>query len=125
MEPSKDATLGTAPRIEVETGESDLAALFDAFRRLESAPEAAAFLRDLCTPAELRAFAERWRIARRLADGASYRAIAEEVGASTATVVRVARFLRDEPHQGYACMLRKVSGESPSPQRGEKKETKD
>ena len=59
-------------------------------------------LTDLLTPAELRTLAERWHVAR-LLDGTnlSYREIHEATGVSTTTVVRVARFLRQEPHQGY------------------------
>lgn len=81
-------------------------ALFDAFAKLKSGAEAARFLRDLATPAELEAFAERWRIAKLLDDGGySYREIAAETGASTTTIGRVARFLRDEAHQGYRLVL--------------------
>ncbi|MEM9013649.1 MAG: YerC/YecD family TrpR-related protein [Pseudomonadota bacterium] len=85
-------------------------ALFTAFAKLRSGAEAARFLRDLATPAELSAFAERWRIARLLDEGAmTYREIAAETGASTATIARVARFLREEDHQGYRLLLDRVS----------------
>jgi TrpR-related protein YerC/YecD len=59
-------------------------------------------LTDLCTPAELRTLAERWHVAR-LLDGSnlSYREIHDGTGVSTTTIVRVARFLKQEPHQGY------------------------
>jgi TrpR-related protein YerC/YecD len=59
-------------------------------------------LTDLCTPAEIRTLAERWHVAR-LLDGTdlSYREIHDATGVSTTTIVRVARFLRQEPHQGY------------------------
>ncbi len=62
----------------------------------------AAFLADLCTPAEVRSLAERWHVAR-LLDGTdlSYRDIHEATGVSTTTIVRVARFLRTEAHAGY------------------------
>ena len=81
-------------------------ALFDAFAKLEDGAEMARFLRDLATPAEIEAFAERWRIARMLDEGGhSYRDIAVATGASTTTIGRVARFLRDEPHQGYRLVL--------------------
>lgn len=58
-------------------------------------------LRDLLTPAEMRSLAERWHVARLLTTGLSYREIHEATGVSTTTVVRVARFLNQEPHQGY------------------------
>lgn len=82
------------------------AALIGALLSLRTPEEVDAFLADLCTPAELRAFAERWRVAMLLDEGAlSYRAIAETAGASPTTVVRVARFLKDMPHQGYRLVL--------------------
>jgi TrpR-related protein YerC/YecD len=63
-------------------------------------------LRDLCTPAEIRSLAERWHVAR-LLDGTalSYRDIHDATGVSTTTIVRVARFLRQEPHRGYRAAL--------------------
>jgi TrpR-related protein YerC/YecD len=81
-------------------------ALYDALLSLTSRAEMDAFLQDLCTPAELRAFAERWQVARLLHQGGkSYREIAAEAGASPTTVVRVARFLKEMPHQGYRLVL--------------------
>ncbi len=64
------------------------------------------FLVDLCTPAELRALSERWAVAKLLDEGElSYRDIREKTGVSTTTIGRVARFLKDEPHQGYRIIL--------------------
>ena len=59
-------------------------------------------LADLCTPAEIRTLAERWHVARLLdGTGLSYREIHDATGVSTTTIVRVARFLRQEPNRGY------------------------
>ena len=78
------------------------ARLHAAFLALETPQEVRDFLADLCTPAEVRAFIERLEVARLLDEGnLSYRQIAEQAGASTTTVVRVARFLKEEPYQGY------------------------
>lgn len=76
--------------------------LCDALLTPDSREEMRRLLRDLCTPAELKALAERWHVAR-LLDGTdlSYRDIHEGTGVSTTTIVRVGRFLRQEPHQGY------------------------
>lgn len=64
------------------------------------------FLTDLCTPAELRALSERWYVAKLLDAGKlSYRDINAQTGVSTTTIGRVARFLNDEPHQGYRAIL--------------------
>ncbi len=84
----------------------DEKALFDAIAKLKTGAEAARFFRDLATPAEIGAFAERWRIARMLNTGdRSYRDIAAQTGASTTTVARVARFLHDGGHKGYRILL--------------------
>jgi TrpR-related protein YerC/YecD len=80
--------------------------LFDAVLALKTREEAAAFFADLCTPGEMKAFAERWRVAQLLDAGElSYREIASAAGSSTATVVRVARFLKDMPYRGYRVVL--------------------
>jgi TrpR-related protein YerC/YecD len=76
-----------------------------------NAGEMAKLLTDLCTPQEIRTLAERWHVAR-LLDGTdlSYRDIHEATGVSTTTVVRVARFLRQEPHLGYRRALDALKG---------------
>ena len=80
--------------------------LAEALLGLQSRDEVMAFLNDLCTPSEMRAFAERFKVARLLDEGQlSYREISERTGASTTTVTRVARFLREMPHQGYRLVL--------------------
>jgi TrpR-related protein YerC/YecD len=90
----------------VNKAADDRLALYDAFLSLKTREEMEAFLSDLCTPAEIRAFAERWAVARLLDQKSkSYREIAIEAGASPTTVVRVARFLREMPHQGYRLVL--------------------
>ena len=42
----------------------DRLALYDALLCLQTREEVDAFMADLCTPSELRAFAERWAVAR-------------------------------------------------------------
>ena len=76
--------------------------LCEALLTPKSVEEMRALLLDLCTPAEIRTLAERWQVAR-LLDGSdlSYRDIHDATGVSTTTIVRVARFLRQEPHHGY------------------------
>lgn len=73
----------------------------------------ARLLKDLCTPQEIRTLAERWHVAR-LLDGTqmSYRDIHDATGVSTTTIVRVARFLRQEPHHGYRAALDRLNGAS-------------
>lgn len=68
-------------------------------------------LLDLCTPAEIRTLAERWHVARLLdGTGLSYREIHDATGVSTTTVVRVARFLREERNGGYRRAIDVIGG---------------
>lgn len=86
----------------------DLAA---AIASIETADEARAFLTDLCTPAEVHALAERWYVARLLDQGdMTYREIHDATGVSTTTVVRVARFLKQEANRGYRRVLDRLGG---------------
>ena len=90
--------------------------LYDALLSLKSREEVEAYLADLCTPSELRAFTERWAVARMLDAGdKSYREIAVEAGASPTTVVRVARSLKDMPYQGYRLVLDRLKNEKSKP----------
>lgn len=73
---------------------------------LKDSDELMRFFHDLCTPQEIRALAERWRVCRLLnQEDLSYRQIHAKTGASLATIGRVARFLKDEPHHGYQLIL--------------------
>ena len=81
--------------------------LFDAMLRLKKRPELEAFLRDLCTLGELEAMSHRWAVARLVDKGLPYTAIAEKTGASTATVTRVAHWLR-HGEGGYRLALDRV-----------------
>jgi TrpR-related protein YerC/YecD len=63
-------------------------------RTLRTQDEVKRFLRDLCTRAELEALSHRWRTARLIDEGVPYLEIAERVPTSTATVTRVAQWVR-------------------------------
>jgi len=83
--------------------------LFEAVASLENPEEARVFLRDLCTPAEIQAMGERLHIASLLIkQDLSYREISELTGASTTTIGRVARFLREEDYGGYQKVLQRL-----------------
>ena len=76
---------------------------------LEKKEEMYNFLKDLCSPQEIKALAERWRVCQLLAKGnLSYREIHRITGASLTTIGRVARFLKDEPYHGYLTGLKKI-----------------
>jgi TrpR-related protein YerC/YecD len=85
--------------------------LCQAFLTLTGPREIGDFLSDLCTPAEVRTLAERWHVARLLdTTDMTYRDIHEATGVSTTTIVRVARFLKQEPHLGYRKALDRLGG---------------
>lgn len=67
--------------------------LFDAVLALESKEECAAFFEDLCTVGELLSMSQRLAVAQMLRQGRTYLEIAENTGASTATISRVNRSL--------------------------------
>jgi len=87
----------------------NITGLYQALTELKTAEEMRRFLVDLCTPGELRALSERWQVAQILdATEMSYRDISAKTGVSTTTIGRVARFLKDEPHQGYRIVLDRI-----------------
>lgn len=87
--------------------------LCDALLTPKTREEMRRLLRDLCTPSELRALTERWHVARLLdRTNLSYREIHDGTGVSTTTIVRVGRFLRQEPNQGYRRAIDAMEGES-------------
>lgn len=67
---------------------------------MRSAGELRALLEDLCTPAELEAIADRWRVVPLLLDGTAYREIHDLTGVSVTTIGRIARCL-DMGSGGY------------------------
>ncbi len=84
-------------------------ALFDAITALDDREECARFLRDLCTLTELEAMAERWEVAQMIMAQKPYRQISELTGASTATITRIAHWVR-HGEGGYKHMMEKLEG---------------
>lgn len=80
--------------------------LAKALASLDRADDMAAFLRDLCTPAELEAMADRWRVVPLLLQGMPYREIHERTLVSVTTVGRVARTL-EHGAGGYAAAVKR------------------
>ncbi len=68
--------------------------MFATIVSLRTKQEAERFFRDLCTLSELEAMAHRWQVVQLLEKGLPYLEIAEQTGASTTTVTRVAHWLR-------------------------------
>ena len=84
--------------------EEDLQALAKAFLLLKTEEECTAFLKDVCTYQELRALSQRLHVARLLRKQYVFHEIVQETGASTATISRVNRTLRDSTG-GYQAVL--------------------
>ena len=81
-------------------------ALTRALAALERPQDVAAFLQDLCTPAEIEAMTDRWRVVPLLLEGIPYREIHERTRVSVTTIGRVARTL-ERGAGGYAAAARR------------------
>ena len=99
---SNDAAAEQAPR-----HPEPLASLIEAILAMRSPGELRAFLSDLCTPAELEAIADRWRVVPLLLQGMAYREIHDRTGVSVTTVGRIARCL-DLGSGGYRLAAERV-----------------
>jgi TrpR-related protein YerC/YecD len=71
---------------------------------LDSVAGMRAFLRDLCTPSELEALTDRWRVVPYILKEMPYREIHDRTAVSITTIGRVARFL-SQGSGGYLAAL--------------------
>jgi len=94
---------------EIDEQEDVLGALASAFACLRGSGEVRAFLEDLCTPAELEAMTDRWRVVPLLQQGVPYREIHDRTQVSVTTIGRVARTI-DRGAGGYALAIRRGRG---------------
>ena len=78
--------------------------LCDAFLKLETRQEVYDFLEDVATIGEIKALSQRLEVARLLSRAKTYPQIAQQTGASTATISRVKKFL-DYGAGGYKIVL--------------------
>jgi TrpR-related protein YerC/YecD len=106
------STPGSQPQEDIEPVADDwrtpeTEALVDAIVRLDERDDAARFLRDLCTLGELHDLAQRWAVARLLDSGMHYAEISRRSGASTATITRIASWLK-HGEDGYRRMLERL-----------------
>src|SRR5271154_6470814 len=82
-------------------------ALYVAVTALQTPEECRAFFRDLCTPAEIQAMADRWAVVDFLNRGVPYREIHRITGVSVTTIGRVARFL-SSGNGGYTTVTERL-----------------
>ena len=95
-----------AQQLQLKTAASSLS---QALLSLSTGAEVKHFLEDLCTPAEVEAMVDRWRVAQLLDQGYSYRDINEITEVSVTTVGRVARFI-EFGTGGYRIALDRAGG---------------
>ena len=81
--------------------------LFRAILQLQSEEECYNFFEDICTINELHSIAQRWEVARLLDQNVTYNEIAQQTGASTATISRVNRCL-NYGAGGYRAVLERL-----------------
>lgn len=81
--------------------------LFDAILSLETREECYNFFEDLCTVNELFSLSQRFEVASMLKEHKTYLEIAEETGASTATISRVNRSL-NYGNDGYKLVFERI-----------------
>jgi TrpR-related protein YerC/YecD len=81
--------------------------LSEALCSLQRPEQIRRFLEDLCTPAEIEAMVDRWRVAQLLDQGMTYRDIRDLTGVSVTTIGRVARFI-ELGTGGYRTVLDQV-----------------
>ena len=92
-----------SPRHEAQTERSLVGALLTQ----RTPEELRAFLRDLCTPAELQAMADRWAVVECLQKELPYREIHRVTGVSITTIGRVARYLA-AGNGGYSLAVKRL-----------------
>jgi TrpR-related protein YerC/YecD len=102
---------------------ADAEALFDAILALETREDAERFIRDLCTLSEIHDMSQRWAVVRMLDEGLHYAQISQQTGASTATITRIAQWLR-HGEGGYRAALDRLKSareaDSPYPTAAER-----
>ena len=90
------------------------ASLYQALLTLRSEAEVHAFFHDLCTPAELEALRDRWRVVPFLTRAIPYREIHDRTAVSVTTIGRVARCLQ-MGDGGYRIAAERLGWIDPAP----------
>jgi len=86
----------------------DAKSLYKAFLALDSTEEAKKFLRDLLTEAEIKEFANRWKVANMLAEKINYLKIEKETGMSSTTIARISKWLTNGMG-GYKLVIKRLN----------------
>lgn len=84
--------------------------LFEAILTLKNREECYMFFEDICTVNELLSLSQRYEVAKMLREEKTYLEIAQETGASTATISRVNRSL-NYGNDGYDMVFKRLKEE--------------
>ena len=90
-----------------EKGILNVKHLFEAVLQLENVEECYQFFEDVCTINELLSLSQRFEVAKMLTENKTYLEIAEQTGASTATISRVNRSL-NYGNDGYQMVFSRM-----------------
>lgn len=82
-------------------------ALYEALSACRSKEEMKQLMQDLCTPNELQALSDRWKVVQPLCAEVPYRTIYDQTGVSVTTIGRVARCL-SEKSSGYRLIFERI-----------------
>lgn len=85
-----------------------LAELYQAILKLKTIDECKKFFRDIATLEELQGLSDRWKVAQLVNRGVPYRDIAKKTGVSTATITRVAHWIK-HGEGGYRLILKRMN----------------
>ena len=106
-------TVGTVKLVEqigsvIDWNTQENKQLVEAILALKTAEEARLFLRDLMTEAEIKEFANRLEAASLLSKDAQYATIIDRTGLSSATIARIAKWLKGSLG-GYRLVLDRIT----------------
>ena len=97
--------------MKIDKHNKNVSALLKAFLALKNEKECWKFFRDLLTEAEIREFANRWKVARMLDKKISYEEIEKETGMSSTTIARVNKWLT-KGKGGYKLVLKRFENKN-------------
>ncbi len=93
--------------MKIDSRNKNVSDLLRVFLALKNEKECWKFFRDLLTEAEIKEFANRWKVARMLDQKNYYEAIEKETGVSSTTIARVNKW-RTKGEGGFKTMLRRL-----------------
>ena len=95
------------PKKSIDWNQKKTSELFEAILALKTKEECRKFFRDLCTLDEIADMVDRWQMVKLIVKDVPYREIAERLEVSSATVARVAHWLK-YGMGGYQLMVKRL-----------------